>query len=79
MIHKEEGRLEDAIASLRARACAGARVRHRRNNLAIALTEMGTRVKLAGGRSILPPCHVSHHPCCWLILSQPACCLQLRA
>ena len=52
VIHKEEGRLEDAIASYERALALAAEFAIVRNNLAIALTEMGTRVKLAGAPGV---------------------------
>ena len=51
VIHKEQGRLEDAIASYERALALAPEFAIVCNNLAIALTEMGTRVKLAGGDS----------------------------
>ena len=48
VIHKEEGRLEEAIASYERALAAAPEFNIVRNNLAVALTELGTRVKLSG-------------------------------
>lgn len=48
VIHKEEGRLEEAIASYDRALAISPEFSIVANNLAIALTEMGTRVKVAG-------------------------------
>ena len=50
VIHKEEGRLEEAIASYECALAAAPEFNIVRNNLAVALTELGTRVKLSGER-----------------------------
>ena len=50
VIHKEEGRLEEAIASYERALAAAPEFNIVRNNLAVALTELGTRVKLSGER-----------------------------
>ena len=51
VIHKEEGRLEEAIASYERALAAAPEFNIVRNNLAVALTELGTRVKLSGERT----------------------------
>ena len=51
VIHKEEGRLEEAIASYEYALAAAPEFSIVRNNLAVALTELGTRVKLSGKES----------------------------
>lgn len=48
VIHKEEGRLEDAIAAYERALAIAPEFAIVSNNLAIALTELGTRVKVAG-------------------------------
>lgn len=48
VIHKEEGRVEEAIASYERALAISPEFAIVANNLAIALTEMGTRVKVAG-------------------------------
>lgn len=48
VIYKEEGRLEEAIASYESALAAAPEFSIVRNNLAVALTELGTRVKLSG-------------------------------
>ena len=55
VIHKEQGRLEDAIVSYERALALAPEFAIVCNNLAIALTEMGTRVKLAGRGHQLPP------------------------
>ncbi len=57
VIHKEEGRLEEAIAAYERALAIAPEFAIVSNNLAIALTEMGTRVKVAGKVSA-----ASHHP-----------------
>jgi protein O-GlcNAc transferase len=48
VIYKDEGRLEEAIASYESALSAAPEFSIVRNNLAVALTELGTRVKLSG-------------------------------
>ncbi len=48
VIHKEEGRLDEAIASYERALAIAPEFAIVSNNLAIALTEMGTCVKVAG-------------------------------
>jgi tetratricopeptide (TPR) repeat protein len=50
VIHKEEGRLDEAIASYEHALAISPEFAIVANNLAIALTELGTRIKVAGGR-----------------------------
>jgi tetratricopeptide (TPR) repeat protein len=56
VIHKEEGRLEKAIASYERALAISPEFSIVSNNLAIALTEMGTRVKMAGDWLQVPSC-----------------------
>jgi tetratricopeptide (TPR) repeat protein len=51
VIHKEEGRLEAAIGCYERALALAPEFAIVRSNLAIALTEQGTRVKLAGART----------------------------